>query len=352
VRIALIDPPAFTLPYDHQLASALARLGLDVELFTSHFRFGEAPSPDGYRRREPFYPLSTRLFSRSRLRLPLKAAEHAAGLATLRVAARCDVRHVQWAPLPQLDVRFLPAGAAAAITAHDVLPRRTRDRVDLWKRMYARFGGVVVHSAHGRERLVAELGVDPRRIALIPHPVFPGRVRYEDDGATLVLFGLLQRYKQVEHAVEVARRLGVRLVVAGDPLYDISGLMAAPGVEWRIGYQRDGEIDDLLARSTVALFPYRAELDQSGALLRALGSGAAVAAYDVGGIVEPVQRFGAGIVAPADDVDALTAGVAGLLASREALEAARAGARRATEELTWDAAARDHLSLYERLLGR
>jgi glycosyltransferase involved in cell wall biosynthesis len=351
VRIALIDPPAFTLPYDHELACALARLGLDVELVTSHFRFGAPPTPDGYRRHEPFYPLSTRLFSRSPLRLPLKAAEHAAGLVALR-AVRCDVRHVQWAPLPQLDVWLLPAGPDAVITAHDILPRRTSNRRDLWRRMYRRFGAIVVHSENGRDRLVAEVGADPERIAVIPHPVFPGRVRYGDDGGTLVVFGLLQRYKQLEHAIEVASRLGVRLVVAGDPLYDISPLRRLPGIEWRLGYHSDSQLDDLLATATVALFPYRPEVDQSGALLRALGSGVAVAAYDAGGIAEPVRRYGAGVVAPPDDLDALTAGVAELLGSPHSLAAARAGARRATAALTWDAAAREHAALYRRLLER
>jgi glycosyltransferase involved in cell wall biosynthesis len=38
-----------------------------------------------------------------------------------------------------------------------------------------------------------------------------------------------------------------------------------------------------------------------------------------------------------------------LLSDRDALEQARAGARRARDELTWDAAARAHLALYGEL---
>src|SRR5213078_143057 len=70
MRVVIADPPAFTPAYDHELAAALARAGADVELVTSRFRFGEAPRPDGYPRGESFYPLSSRLFRRSRLRLP------------------------------------------------------------------------------------------------------------------------------------------------------------------------------------------------------------------------------------------------------------------------------------------
>jgi len=34
VRVQLVDPSAFTPPYDHALAAALARAGADVELVT------------------------------------------------------------------------------------------------------------------------------------------------------------------------------------------------------------------------------------------------------------------------------------------------------------------------------
>ena len=49
-------------------------------------------------------------------------------------------------------------------------------------------------------------------------------------------------------------------------------------------------------------------------------------AYDVGGIAEPVRRFGAGRVVPAGDVEALAAAARELLDEPGALEEARAGA--------------------------
>ena len=120
-------------------------------------------------------------------------------------------------------------------------------------------------------------------------------------------------------------------------------------VDWRLGYLPQAEVDRAFGEATVALFPYRPELDQSGALLRALGAGVPAVAYDVGGIAEPVRRFGAGRVVAAGDVEALAAAVHELLSDRDALEQARAGARRARAELTWDAAARAHLAIYEEL---
>jgi glycosyltransferase involved in cell wall biosynthesis len=52
---------------------------------------------------------------------------------------------------------------------------------------------------------------------------------------------------------------------------------------------------------------------------------------------------------PADDVDALAGALAELLGDSSALEAAREGAHRAREALTWDAAAAAHLALYRAL---
>jgi glycosyltransferase involved in cell wall biosynthesis len=83
--------------------------------------------------------------------------------------------------------------------------------------------------------------------------------------------------------------------------------------------------------------------------LRALGAGVPAVAYDVGGIAEPIRRFGAGRVVPAGDVAGLAAAVHELLSDGAALEQAREGAHRAREELTWDAAAEAHLAVYEEI---
>ncbi len=351
MRVLLADPPAFTPPYDHELAAALARAGADVELVTSRFRFGTAPEPSGYVRSEPFYPLSSRLFRRSPLRLPLKAAEHPLGLAALR-RRHGDVLHVQWLAAPELDALLFKPHLPSVFTAHDLLPRRTAHRRDLWRRLLRRFDRVVVHSERGRETLTG-VGVDPERLRVIPHPVFPSDPERRDDGRTVLAFGMIRPYKGLGDAIEAVRRADhARLLVAGDPVEPLDPYRAAANgldVEWRLGYLQPLEIDRALGDATIAVFPYRPELDQSGALLQALGAGIPAVAYDVGGIAEPVRRFDAGRVVPPGDVGALSDAIRELLSDPGALEAARAGARRARDELTWDAAARAHLELYEEI---
>lgn len=347
MRIVIADPPAFTPAYDHELAASLARAGNAVDLVTSRFRFGDISSPDGYRRRELFYPLSSRLFRRSRLRLPLKAVEHVPATAAL-VALRPDVLHVQWLAAPELDTYLFRPRVPAVFTAHDLLPRRTASRRELWRGLLARFDRVVVHSEYGRERLL-ELGVDAR---VIPHPVFRSDPLRSDDGRTLLCFGVIRPYKGLADAVATLDLVDdVRLLVAGDPVEPVNGYRERAGgrAEWRLGYLSPPEVDRAFGEATLALFPYRAELDQSGALLQALGAGVPAVAYDVAGIAEPVRRYRAGRVVPAGDVEALADAIRELLDDPRALADARAGAQRAREELTWDAAARAHLDLYRGL---
>jgi len=347
MRVVLADPPAFTPQYDHALAAALARTGAEVDLVTSRFRFGEAPEPTGYERSEPFYPLSSRLFQRSRLRIPLKAAEHAPGMLAL-LRRKPDVLHLQWLAAPELDRYLLRPRVPAVFTAHDLLPRRTAGKRSLWRTLLSRFDRVVVHSEAGRS-VLAELGVDA---TVIPHPVFPSDPPRTDDGRTLLSLGTIRPYKGLGDAIAATKLVeGARLLVAGDPLEPLNGYRTQAGdvAEWRLGYLPQSELERALGDATLALFPYRPELDQSGALLQALGAGVPAVAYDVGGIAEPIRKFGAGRVVEAGDVEALAASVRELLDDPAALADARAGAHRARETLTWDSAASAHLALYGEL---
>src|SRR6266540_197821 len=157
MRVAVVDPPAYTSPYDHSLCAALARRGLDVELETSRFRYGPVPPEDGYRRVERFY-------RRGAGSTVLKAAQHP--FEMLRLASdlrRSDRRpvHFQWLPVRSLDAHLVPRFRGPLIfTAHEALPRRSRSLV---KAMDA----VVVHTRAGRERLVHELGAAPERVHVI-----------------------------------------------------------------------------------------------------------------------------------------------------------------------------------------
>jgi glycosyltransferase involved in cell wall biosynthesis len=349
MRVVLADPPAYTPPYDRSLAAALARAGAEVELVTSRFRFGPVARADGYEAREWFYPLSSRMGS-SRFRLAVKALEHPFGMARLATLAP-DVLHVQWFGAPEVDRWLFRPRSPAVFTAHDILPRRTASKSKAWNALFERAERVIVHSERGRAAL-SEFGVPEGKLRVIPHPAFRSDVTRADDGRTALCLGLIRPYKGTEDAVEAVLDVdGARLLVVGDPRIPLNGLQQTAGAraEWRLGYLPDSELRRALSEATVALFPYRAEIDVSGALLQVLGAGVPAIVYDVGGLGEVVGRFGAGVVVQPGNVDEMALAMRRLLEDDAVLAAARAGAERARDELTWEASAEAHLAVYREL---
>ena len=350
MRVVIADPPAYTPPYDHALAAALARQGVDVRLLTSRFRFGTVPPASGYQLDDSLYRLSTEIGSRP-ARLAAKAVEHPLALARLALA-RCDLVHLQWVAAPEADAWLLRTREPLVFTAHDLLPRRTARHTGTWRRLFRRFDRIVTHSERGR-RTLAAFGVPEAKLRVIPHPAFHSDPVREDDGRTVLALGVIRPYKGLPDAVDAVLGVaGARLLVAGDPRVPLDALRAAAGdrAEWRLGYLDAAEITRALGASTVAVFPYSAELDQSGALLLAIGAGVPAVVYDVGGLGEIVGAFGAGRVVPPGDVAGLKQALRELLGDADALGEARAGAARARASLTWEKAAADHVALYEELV--
>ena len=373
VRVALLDPPSYTPPYDHYLVAALARRGHTIDLLASRVIHGVAPQPEGYAREDVFFPLSGRLFahaSRSRLRRPVRALEYAPSVRALlrRLDAfDPDLAHVQWLALPGVDLRWLRTLARrrpTVFTAHNVMLRQGPRRTNLWRCIFTAVDGVVVHSQRGVEQLAA-LGVERTRIARIPHAVFASAesaAATPPAGATLLFFGLLRAHKGLEALVRALAQLArdvsdVRLVVAGYPFDPVAParrladeLRVANRIDWRLGHVPDSEIPSLMASSTLVVLPYL-EGDASGVLATALGHGRPVVVSDVGSLGELVREFGAGEVVPPGDADALAAACARLLTDPSALGAAARGAEAARAALGWDAAAASHERFYEALLA-
>ncbi|MFN2471669.1 MAG: glycosyltransferase family 4 protein [Gaiellaceae bacterium] len=366
MRVALLDPPSFTVPYDHELASALARRGHDVTLLTSPFAHGDVPEPDGYRREEVFLPVSSRLLRRSprsRARVVLKGLEYVPSALRLvsRVRALCpEVVHVQWLGAPHLDLRWLRrllGRYPIVLTAHDVVPRRERN-LAAWGEVLASVDRVVVHSDRAVEQLAA-FGLERGKLVRIPHPVFVAGAPSEPEppcGETLLFFGLIRDYKGLDVLVRALVDLpGARLLVAGDALDPVGPVRALADelgvsgrVEWRLGFVPDAAIPAVMREATVVVLPYR-KIDSSGVLATALGHGRPVVVSNVGALPDAVRDFGAGRVVPPDDPGALAAACGELLGDGEALRRAWEGALAARSALTWDAAAVEHERVYREI---
>src|SRR3954453_15030906 len=150
MKVQLVDPSAFTPPYDRALAAALARGGAEVELLTSRFLYGPVPDADGYRVRECFYRRASARGLDARGRRAFKAAEHLPDMLRLRREVDADVVHYQWLTMPALDAHLLPPSRPRVMTAHYVLPpAASRRQVAAARGTFGAMDAVIAHSEHG-----------------------------------------------------------------------------------------------------------------------------------------------------------------------------------------------------------
>jgi glycosyltransferase involved in cell wall biosynthesis len=415
MRVHVIDPSAYTPPYDHALCRALGAAGAEVELYTSRFAYDAVAPAEGYARRELFYGLAHRGAAagpRSRVRLALKAAEHVPDMLRYRRIARAaDVAHFQWLTLQPLDVHLLPRRRSTAagtrpklvLTAHDVLPREPRPgQLAAQRRLYERMDAVVVHSEHGRRRLTDELGLASELVHVIPHgvlrpwegltrdlhaghgaqapgglalpPEAPGRMDLppefrEVEGPVVLFLGLLRPYKGLDVLLEAWRASaaaerkadmrGAELWIVGMPRMALDPLYAAARAAEQAGAGRVRLLPRFVSGVETGAFMRRAslavlpyrEIDQSGVLFTALGAGKPLLLSDAGGFPE-VAGTGAARMAPAGDPAALSAALSELLGDEGALAELAARARDAVAgRYSWESIANAHLELYERLLA-
>jgi glycosyltransferase involved in cell wall biosynthesis len=365
VLVHVVDPSAYTPPYDDALCRALAVAGAQVELHTSHFAHGAIRPPDGYARREDFYR-AARLLRGPRARRFAKAIEHVPDmLAYRRRARRADVVHFQWLAVQALDGALLPRRRPLVLTAHDVIPRdELAGRREAQRRLYGRVDAVVAHTEHSRRRLVEELGVAPERVHVIPHGIlrpweggppasFPPELSGAAEGPVVLFFGLLRPYKGLDVLLEAWRGVsGAELWIVGMPRMGIEELRSSssPGVRWLPRFVSDAEMHALMDRASLLVAPYR-EIEQSGVVFTALGAGLPVLLSDVGGFPE-LEAGGAAEIVPSGDPDALRAALQSLISDPSRLAAMASCAARAGEgELSWAAIARRTLELYGELSG-
>ncbi|MSX01634.1 MAG: glycosyltransferase [Actinobacteria bacterium] len=364
--IHVVDPPAYTPPYDRALCGALARAGADVTLHTAPFSYGAVPAAINFKVEESFGSMLRGTPGSAQRTATRLASEVPDMLRYRRSAQAADVVHFQWLALPQIDWALLPADRPLVITAHDVIPRAPRPgQVEGLRRAYARADAVVVHSEDGRERLQRELGVPPERISVIAHGAFTELTEIADraplpaelegfDGPVVLCFGRMAPYKGLDLAIEAWRGIeGAQLWVVGLPTYDTAALKAsAPdGVRFVERFVDDREIPALFERADLALLPYR-EIDHSGVCFTAMAFGTPMLLSDIGGFRE-IADAGAAELFSGSSVEALHTALLRLIDDREARDTLAVGARRAARErYDWDSIAALHLELYTRLSGR
>jgi glycosyltransferase involved in cell wall biosynthesis len=368
MRVTVIDPPAYTPPYDHSLCSALARRGLEVELATSDFRHGPVPEPDGYERALRFYRLGNRS-------VPLKAVQHPFGMLRTARMARAEgpqVAHFQWLPVPRFDRHLIKRfERPRVLTAHELLPREgERARRAGVPALFEALDAVVAHTQHGCTRLVEELGIPASKVSVIPHGAFDYLTRLPketpmdtaagdlSDRRVVLAFGIVRPYKGVDLLIEAFRQAprDAVLLVVGRPLTPIEPLRRLAeelGLGERVRFVPrfvpDSEVPAYFRRADLVVLPYR-RAEQSGTLFTALAFGSPVLATAVGGMVE-LAAHGAVRLVPPGDARSLGAAIADLLGDVGARATlSEAALQAAAGPYSWDRAAELTEGLYRTLL--
>ncbi|HEY1593876.1 MAG TPA: glycosyltransferase family 4 protein [Thermoleophilaceae bacterium] len=356
MRVQLVDPSAFTPPYDRSLAAALARAGVDVELVTSRFLYGTVPRADGFEVKELFY-------RRSGGRRLFKLAEHVPDMLRYRrEAARADVVHWQWLSVEQIDALVLAPKRPRVLTAHNAIAHERRlGQAAARRRLLRAMDAVVVHSRYGAAQAERN-GADPARVHVIPHGAFDYLTRQEGElplpdelaaveGPVVLFFGLIRDYKGVDVLLRAWRSVtGAELWIVGMPRVELAPLraLAGDGVRFVPRFVDDVELPAYFRRADLVVLPYRA-VDQSGVLATALAFGKPLVLSDVGGFGE----LGVARMVPPGDEEALAAALNELLADRAARDGlAAAAAAAAAGEYSWHAVAERTLALYRQLLHR
>lgn len=371
MRVQLVDPPAYTPPYDYSLAAALAHAGAEVELSTSRPTY-EAPAADGFVVREDFYRRTMARDRSTAVRRVARVAEHVPDMLRHRRGAprRADVVHYQWLTLEALDARLMAPGVPRVLTAHNVIRRGTgRLREHGLRSAVERADAIVVHTAGSSSELVERYGADPAKVRVIPHGAFDYLTRLPDEqplpaelaaveGPVILSFGILRPYKGVDVLLEAFGEIeGAELWIVGRPWMDPAPLRAAAAraggtVRFIDRFVPEAAVPAYFRRADVVALPYRS-IDQSGVLYTALAFGKAIVASAIGGFREIADEHGAAQLVPPGDPAALRSAIEGLLTDRaqRAVQEARAAAA-AAGPYSWRQIGQRTLALYEELLAR
>lgn len=382
-EIALVDPSLFCLPYDTELAGALADYGHKVKVYGRRLRkLEDRKLPDNAEFEAHFYRLVDRWavqFPKSKIAKAVKAVAHISGL--LRLAREFkkrppDIVHLQWSPFPLADklfVSWLKRHFPVVFTAHNSVAahgvRASKLQTDGLDEIMNQADAVIVHVQQTKAALQSR-GVAEQRVHVIKFPPIPMRVSHPQPSQTsshqvrILQFGTLKPYKGIDFLVEAAISLlneGVpmSLRIAGKPFYDISPLLrqiemagATEAIKIDANFLTEAELDLAIRDADIVVFPYL-EIDGSAALAIMQEYRKAIIVTDVGMFSDlslPSDVAKHCRIRPAD-ADALAAALAYLINNPDVRRENAKAMSTALEEFgDWKEAARIHSNIYASLI--
>lgn len=366
MKVAMIEPVGGhggMNYYDSGLCSGLARAGVSPTLYTSAL---DGPEARDFRVRRFFRGVYGRAHPITRGVRYLFASLRTAWHARRRGArlAHFHLFHAGPLELFQLCLARL-AGLRLVVTAHDVqplAPGASGSAPWMTRVAYALADRIVAHNDTSRNALRADLGVDAKRVAVIPHgnylpgrPPLPARAEARerlgvDPGDRVVLFfGQIKAAKGLDVLLRATAHLrscvpSLRVLVVGKVWKDdfgayerlIEELDIQRHCDIRIGYVPDERVPDYFAAADIVALPYR-KIYQSGALLMAMSYGTPVIASDIDAMKETVADGESGFLFREGSPEDLGRRLGEALSDPARLESVgRRGLRQVTAQNDWD----------------
>jgi len=383
MRVLVVDPPYFTLPYDLSFCRALAQAGAEGELIGRPLRAYEPRTNEPFTMQPLFYRRTESRgegWKTSRATKLFKGIEHALGLAKLDqlvATMQPDIIHFQWVVVPALDglaLRRLKRRAGLMLTVHNksLMAHSAATVVGKFGATVQRLGrgtlfdlfdGFVVHTEQTGAHLERQ-GIPRERIRVLDHPplslaeVPPPLL---DDQVRILFFGSVKPYKGIDVLVRAALEIlptypDCRIDVVGRPFEALDNerrMIKAAGLEERFGfdlrYIPDEDLARYLAAADIVVLPYR-EIDASGAFALAMQAGKPVVASAVGVFTEPPVAEHVCLVPPGDPA-ALGKALATLICDPEARARLAAGSRTLRDTFgSWRSLAASCLAFYRERL--
>jgi glycosyltransferase involved in cell wall biosynthesis len=377
VSVGMLSPSESGFHYTHQLCNALVEQGCDVHLYTSHYWNRMAQRFKVQYHVHPFFHRYTqsRPEARGKARVLLRLFEHVAGMAKLMaIALRYNVIHVQWLPVPILDVaviRLLSKFRPIVYTVHNLYPHNCRKTLFLrvlLNYLYRTPRALIAHTQYTVDGLLHDFGVEPARIYRINH----GNDSYllslhhtplqsvgRHPSSRILFFGNISKYKALDVLLRAMPKIlekipSTKLAVVGIAGVDVTPckelvqrLALSSSVEFRLGYVEESELPAIFESASVVALPYRV-IDQSGVAITACTFGKAIVATDVGGLKELVQNAKNGILVPINDEDALAEAIVKILENETLRKEFERNSRSYSDtELNWDFIARQTSDVYK-----
>ncbi|MEW6673295.1 MAG: glycosyltransferase [Thermodesulfobacteriota bacterium] len=288
--------------------------------------------------------------------------------------------HAQWWSPPLFPIYLAVCGTFKArrkpvvFTVHNTQPHEKSFLFQKISGVLFKLGDhFIVHTAVNKQQLVANYGIPPEKINLIPHGTLDFHVKQQVDresirtalgftssSKVILLFGAIRSYKGIDTALKafapVLRHApDSRLLIAGklweswEPYSKlIEELNLKDTVLTHLEYIPSGDVYKFFTAADIVILPYHHFSSQSGVGASAVSFRKPLIVSRVGGLPDLVADPRS--IVPPGDPAALANILIECLKSPGRLADMAAGADMVARELTWSAIAKETTSVYRKVL--